>query len=72
MLFPRCADHDYLRRFHGLSIPTDGGFWIVSRMSNLDTKQTLTCVSVPSTLSCIVLFVLAMILNSFTGILPGL
>ena len=56
----------------GLSIPTDGGFWIVSRMSNLDTKQTLTCVSVPSTLSCIVLFVLAMILNSFTGILPGL
>ena len=55
-----------------MSIPTDGGFWIVSRMSNLDTKQTLTCVSVPSTLSCIVLFALAMILNSFTGILPGL
>lgn len=56
----------------GLSIPTDGGFWIVSRMSNLDTKQTLMAVSVSSTLSCIVLFVLSMILNMFTGILPGL
>ena len=56
----------------GLSIPTDGGFWIVSRMSDLDTKQTLMAVSVPSTLSCIVLFALSMILNMFTGILPGL
>lgn len=56
----------------GLSLPTDGGFWIVSRMSNLDTKQTLMAVTIPSTLSCIVLFALALILNALTGILPGL
>ncbi len=56
----------------GLSIPTDGGFWIVSRMSKLNTNQTLACVSIPSTLSCLVLFVLALLLNTMTGILPGL
>ena len=56
----------------GLSIPTDGGFWIVSRMSKLDTKQTLMALSIPSTLSCVVLFALSMVLNTLTGILPGL
>ena len=56
----------------GLCIPTDGGFWIVSRMSNLDMKESLISVSLISTITCILLFILAMILNAFTGVLPGL
>ncbi|MDD3231120.1 MAG: gluconate transporter [Oscillospiraceae bacterium] len=56
----------------GLCIPTDGGFWIVARMSKLDTKQCLLSVSLVSTITCVVLFILALLLNMLTGILPGL
>ena len=56
----------------GLCIPTDGGFWIVSRMSNLDMKEALVSVSIPSTITCVLLFILSLVLNAFTGILPGL
>lgn len=56
----------------GLSIPTDGGWWIGARLGKLDMKTALIGLSVPTSLASILAFVGVLLLNTMTGVLPGI
>lgn len=56
----------------GMLIHTDSAFWMASGLFELDQKDVLRSVSVPCTLASILVLVLILILNMFSGVLPGL
>ena len=56
----------------GMLIHTDSAFWMASGLFELDQKDVLRSVSEPCTLASILVLVLILILNMFSGVLPGL
>ena len=56
----------------GLSLPTDGGFWLVEKLDNLGFKKTLISFTGGATIASLVGFAVVMILNACAGFLPGL
>lgn len=56
----------------GLTLPTDAAFWLPARYNNLSVSQAFTATTYPTTLASLVSFALILVLNAFSGILPGL
>lgn len=56
----------------GLSLPTDGGFWLPKQLDNLDMKSCLMEFTVGGTICAVVAFACIMLLSAFSGVLPGL
>ncbi|MCC8189265.1 MAG: GntP family permease [Planctomycetes bacterium] len=56
----------------GLSLPNDSGFWVVNRFSGFSVKQTVLAWTVGGTIAGVSAVVVLLILNLFSGILPGL
>lgn len=56
----------------GLSLPTDGGFWEVMGLDNLDYKTTTLIMTVGTTIAALVGFACVLLLGAFAGFLPGL
>jgi GntP family gluconate:H+ symporter len=56
----------------GLSLPTDGGFWLAEKLDNLGFKKTMISITGGGTIASIVGFVVVMILSACSGFLPGL
>ena len=56
----------------GLSLPNDSGFWVVSRFSKFDVKETMKVWTVGGTLSGITALIIVIILSLFSSSLPGL
>ena len=56
----------------GLSLPTDGGFWIPKQLDNLDMKACLLEFTVGGTICAVVAFAFILLLSVFSGVLPGL
>lgn len=56
----------------GLALPTDGGFWLVEKLDNLGIKKTLEGFTGGATVAGLVAFALILLLNAFSGFLPGL
>ncbi len=55
-----------------LPLPTDGAFWQVKEYNGLSMKQTFASYTTGCTIACLVGFVFLLILNLFSGVLPGL
>jgi len=55
-----------------LSLPNDSGFWVVNKFSDFTVKETLIVWTVGGTLAGLVIFVTLVILNLFSGFLPGI
>ena len=56
----------------GLTLPTDAAFWMPARYSDLTVKEAFVATTYPTTLASITGFVVVLILNLFSGILPGM
>jgi GntP family gluconate:H+ symporter len=56
----------------GLSLPTDGGFWLAEKLDKLGFKKTMISITGGGTVASIVGFVIVMILSACSGFLPGL
>ena len=56
----------------GLTLPTDAAFWMPARYSNLTVKAASIATTYPTTFACIAGFIVVLILNTFSGILPGM
>lgn len=56
----------------GLSLPNDSGFWVVSRFSKFDIKQTMQVWTMGGTIAGVTALVVILILSLFSSTLPGL
>ena len=56
----------------GMTLPTDAAFWLPARYNNLSVNESFTATTYPTTLASMVSFALLLIMNAFSGILPGL
>lgn len=56
----------------GLTLPTDGAFWHPSQLNGMTIKETVSTVTLSTTMAAIVAFLLVLVLNCFSGVLPGL
>lgn len=56
----------------GFLIPTDSAFWIFKEGIGLSTKETFISITVPGTICSVLGLILIVILNMFSGSLPGL
>lgn len=56
----------------GVSLPNDSGFWVVSRFSKFDVKQTMQVWTAGGTIAGVTALVIILILALFTNTLPGL
>lgn len=56
----------------GLTLPTDAAFWMPARYSNLTVKEAFIATTYPTTFASIAGFIVVLILNTFSGILPGM
>lgn len=56
----------------GLTIPTDGGFWLIEKLDNLGVKKTLWSCTGGVTIASVIAFVGVLILGACSGVLPGL
>lgn len=56
----------------GLTLPTDAAFWMPARYSNLTVKEAFVATTYPTTLASITSFAIVLVLNIFSGILPGM
>lgn len=56
----------------GLTLPTDAAFWMPARYSNLTVKEAFVATTYPTTLASITGFAVVLILNIFSGTLPGM
>lgn len=56
----------------GLSLPNDSGFWVVTRFSNFKVSDTLKSWTAGGTIAGVTAFVIVLILNALSGILPGI
>ena len=56
----------------GLTLPTDAAFWIPTRYSNITVNDAFVATTLPTTLASLVGFVVVVILNMFSGVLPGM
>ena len=56
----------------GLSLPNDSGFWVVSRYGGLSEADTIRAWTIGGTICGLTAFAVVLILNLFSGVLPGL
>ena len=56
----------------GLTLPTDAAFWMPARYSNLTVKEAFSATTWPTTFASLTAFAIILILNLFSGVLPGL
>lgn len=56
----------------GLSMPNDSGFWVVSRFSGISVPNTLRTWTAGGTIAGVTALAMVLILNAFSGVLPGL
>lgn len=56
----------------GLGLPSDSGFWTVSRFSQFTTQETFWVYTIPLTLASFTALAVISILSFFSGSLPGL
>lgn len=56
----------------GLTLPTDAAFWLPARLSNISVKDAFIATTIPTTMASILAFIVILILNSFSGVLPGM
>ncbi|MGI5947778.1 MAG: GntP family permease [Lachnospiraceae bacterium] len=56
----------------GLTLPTDAAFWMPARYSNLTVKEAFAATTYPTTFASIAGFIVVLILNTFSGVLPGM
>ncbi|MDO4267320.1 MAG: SLC13 family permease [Eubacteriales bacterium] len=56
----------------GLTLPTDAAFWMPARYSNLTVNEAFASTTWPTTAASITGFVVVLILNAFSGVLPGM
>ena len=55
----------------GLTLPTDGAFWHPSQLNGISINETMT-VTISTTLASLAAFAIILLLNCFSGVLPGL
>lgn len=56
----------------GLTLPTDAAFWMPARYSNLTVNEAFVAMTWPTTLASIAGFIVVLILNTCSGVLPGM
>ena len=56
----------------GLTLPTDAAFWMPARYSNLTVKEAFVATTYPTTLASLTGFAVVLLLNIFSGALPGM
>lgn len=56
----------------GLTIPTDGGFWLIEKLDNLGLKKTLWSCTGGTVVASAVAFAMVMLLSACSGFLPGI
>lgn len=56
----------------GLTLPTDAAFWLPARYNDLTVKEAFTATTYSTTMASVVAFGVVLILNAFSGVLPGL
>ncbi|MCD8223795.1 MAG: GntP family permease [Clostridiales bacterium] len=56
----------------GLTLPTDAAFWMPARYSNLTVNEAFVATTWPTTLASIAGFIVVLILNTCSGVLPGM
>lgn len=56
----------------GLTLPTDAAFWLPARYSNLTVKEAFVATTYSTTLASVVGFAVVLVLNAFSGVLPGM
>ncbi len=56
----------------GLTLPTDAAFWLPARYNDLSVSDAFTATTWSTTLAAVVAFVVILILNVFSGVLPGM
>lgn len=56
----------------GLTLPTDGAFWIPVRYGNLSVKESFVATTYNTTLASLAAFAIVLLLNAFAGSLPGM
>lgn len=56
----------------GMGLPSDSGFWTVSRFSKFTTPETFLVYTIPLTIASLTAMAVLALLNMFKDILPGL
>lgn len=56
----------------GLTIPTDGGFWLIEKLDNLGLKKNLWSCTGGTVVASAVAFAMVMLLSACSGFLPGI
>ncbi|WP_428769627.1 SLC13 family permease [Treponema sp. HNW] len=56
----------------GLTLPTDAAFWLPARYSNITVKEAFIATTWPTTFAGLTGFLIILLLNAFSHILPGL
>lgn len=56
----------------GLTLPTDAAFWLPARYNDLTVKDAFSATTYSTTLASFVAFGMILLLNAFSGVLPGL
>jgi GntP family gluconate:H+ symporter len=52
--------------------PFDPTFWMFGKFYDMDFKQTIVAITIPTAAACLICFGVIMILNAFSSVLPGL
>ena len=56
----------------GLTLPTDAAFWLPARYNDLTVKEAFVATTYSTTLASITAFLVILLLNMISGVLPGL
>ena len=56
----------------GLTLPTDGAFWLPQWFNKLSVKEIFTTITTSSTMAAVVVLIMVLILDMFSGSLPGM
>lgn len=56
----------------GLTLPTDAAFWLPARYNDLTVKEAFVATTWPTTLASLTAYAMILVLNTFSGVLPGL
>ncbi len=56
----------------GLTLPTDAAFWLPARYNDLSVSDAFVATTWPTTLASLTAFGIILLINLFSGVLPGL
>lgn len=56
----------------GLTLPTDAAFWLPARYNDLTVKEAFVATTWPTTFASLSAYAVILVLNTFSGVLPGL